>query len=327
MVHQWLGRAVALCLAAAAAPAGAQPAYRLVTTIDLPGDRGGHGDWVAFDPDTRTVWLAQTPAHNVVVLDADRLAIKHVVPGIEQGSNIALTPAYAVLADNAGGVVVILDKRTFAPVPRVYPPGALTTRTAYDGDDQLLLVATGAGTLLTMVAEAPFTVLRQVRLRPDPVQDGPDVGLYVPSLHRLYQPVDRVVDVIDPVAGDIATVWQPEIAGRAKPMAYDARTGHFLLGTTDHRMLVIDRDGAVVATIPLPGAVDETALDEALRVAYVGDKAGQVDVVDLDRSAVVASLPSEPDVHTLVVDLASHRVFVYRNQANKVDVFEPMPAQ
>jgi len=29
--------------------------YKLVKTIDLPGDKGGHGDWVAWDEATGTV--------------------------------------------------------------------------------------------------------------------------------------------------------------------------------------------------------------------------------------------------------------------------------
>ena len=79
------------CLSAAAfiAPVNAQAHYKLVKTLDLPGTQGGHGDWTTFDPASKTVWLSQSPDHNVVVIDAATLAIKSVIPDIKNGNGIA----------------------------------------------------------------------------------------------------------------------------------------------------------------------------------------------------------------------------------------------
>jgi hypothetical protein len=66
-----------------------------------------------------------------------------------------------------------------------------------------------------------------------------------------------------------------------------------------------------------------TALDERGRGAFVGDQAGLVDVINLDTDKVVGSLPAAKNVHTLTVDPASHRVFVYLNESNKLAIFEP----
>ncbi len=131
-----------------------------------------------------------------------------------------------------------------------------------------------------------------------------------------------MVAVIDPQANKVVAVWNPGIKGSGKPMVYDAKTNHFILGTTDLKMLVLDADtGNVLSAIPVEGKVDETVIDEGLRRAYVGDKAGLIEVIDLDTNTVVDSLPSEPNVHTLTVDPVSHVVYVYRNESNKVDVF------
>ena len=324
MKRHWLGLMASLGISWVALPAVAQSSYKLVKTIDLPGDKGGHGDWVIFDADTATVWLAQTPDHNVVVLDAKLLTVKHVIPGVEEGDNIALSPDLAFLANNNhDDMIVVVDKRSFAPVTMLHPQAQGSTRSVLDTNLGTLLVTTDKGEAIVMSAQAPFTVRNRARLQPDPGKDGPDVGLYVPSLRRFYQPVDNVVDVIDPASGAVVAVWTPGIEGRAKPMVYDSKTGHFLLGTVNRKMLVLDQEGHVVATIPIAGPVDQTAIDEGLRRAYVGDKAGKIEVIDLDHDTVVDSLPSEPDVHTLTVDPVSHRVFVYRNASNKVDVFEP----
>ena len=210
---------------------------------------------------------------------------------------------------------------------RLQPQGKGPNGTVYDSKDGLVLVTTDSDDATLFAAVSPFAAKGHFRLQPDPAKNGPDVGTYVAALGHIYQPVDTVVDVIDPVAGGVAAVWKPGIKGSGKPMVYDARTGHFVMGTTDKKMLVLDaKTGAVVATIPVAGAVDETVIDEGSRRAFVGDKAGKIEVIDLDQNKVVDTLPSEKNVHTLAVDPQTHRVFVYRNASNKVDVFSAPPS-
>jgi len=48
-----------------------------------------------------------------------------------------------------------------------------------------------------------------------------------------------------------------------------------------------------------------------------------IEVIDLDTDKIIDTIPSEKNVHTLAVDPGTHRLFVYRNESNKVDVFEP----
>lgn len=107
-------------------------------------------------------------------------------------------------------------------------------------------------------------------------------------------------------------------------MVYDTHTNRFILGTTQKKMLVLDgATGNVVGSIPVAGAVDETVIDQNARRAFVGDKSGVIEVIDLDSDTIVDTIPSEKNVHTLAVDPGTHRLFVYRNESNKVDVFEP----
>lgn len=92
-------------------------------------------------------------------------------------------------------------------------------------------------------------------------------------------------------------------------------------------MLLLEGDsGNVIATIAPRGAVDQTVIDEGARRAFVGDKTGMIEVIDLDTNRIVGSLPSEKKVHTLAVDPATHAVFVYRNESNKVDVSDRVQA-
>ena len=325
MHHRLLSLPAALCLALGVLPAAAAPSdYKLVKTIDLPGSKGGHGDWTTFDPATGTVWLSQSPDHNVVVIDARSMSVAHVIAGIEDGNGIALTPDYAFLSDNGSNAVIVVDKKTFEKVATLKVEGKGPNGAVFVPEGVAVLITTDSDDATMLSAQKPFKALGSFKLKPNPAKNGPDVGLYVPALKRVYQPVDNVVDVIDPDARSVADVWKPGIEGSAKPLVYDAKTNHFLLGTTDKKMLVLDAgSGKVVASIPVAGVVDETVIDEAARRAFVGDKAGMIEVIDLDQDKVVATIPSEKNVHTLAVDTTSHRVFVYRNESNKVDVYEP----
>ncbi len=328
MSQRLMRSALAAILAfACALPATAATGYKLIKTIDLPGGKGGHGDWTTFDPTTGTVWLSQSPDHNVVVIDANTMSIKGVISGIENGNGIAVTPQYAFLSDNQRNVTVVVDKNTLAKIATLTPQGKGPNGTVYDSKSGTVLVTTDSNDATVFSANPPFAALAHFRLRPDPAKDGPDVGLYVPTLDRVYQPVDNVVDMLDLNSYKVLSVWKPGIKGSGKPIVYDHRTNRFILGTTDRKMLVLDpSSGAVLTAIPVKGAVDETVIDEGARRAYVGDKAGLIEVIDLDQDKVVDSLPSEKNVHTLAVDTKTHTVFVYRNQSNKVDVFQMNPA-
>ncbi len=317
----------ALCAAGlfvATVPAvAADSAYKLVKTIDLPGDKGGHGDWVAFDGSTEMVWLSQSPDHNVVVIDTATNSVKAVIPGIEDGNGLALSSSYGFLSDNKSNDTVVVDKQSMQKVATLQPEGKGPNGTVYVPDGGNVYVTTDSGDVTVFSGEPPFKKIANFRLQPDPPKDGPDVALYVPSQKRLYQPIDNVVDVIDPESNKVLDVWKPGIQGSGKPMVYDTKTDHFILGTTDMKMLVLNgKNGSVVATIPVKGKVDMTVIDEGARRAYVGDKSGVVEVIDLDSDKIVDTLPSEKNVHSLTVNTNTHSVYVYRNESNKVDVFE-----
>lgn len=298
--------------------------YRLVKTIDLPGAKGGHGDWVTFDRATNTIWVAQAPNHDVVVIDAKTNTVKKVIEGVEEGNGIALSDRDAFLADGKGNKVVVVDKRSFAKVAELsdvgktpdgvyWEPKAQRLWVAADDDNQLsVFKATGKG----------FEKVAAFKLEPNPAKDGPDVGTFVSVHDRIYQPVDNKIDVIDAKTMKIETVWSPGITKSAKTIVYDPKSDHLIVGTTDKDVLILNaKDGKVVATVPVDGAVDQSVVDSADRRAYVGDKAGHVDVIDLDQNKRVTTIPSDKDMHTLTVDSETHAVYVYRDQGNKVDVF------
>ncbi len=299
--------------------------YKLLTTISLPGTVGGHGDIVTYDPTTDLVWLSQSPDHNVVAIDAATNTVRGVIPGLNNPNGIALTPQDAFLSDAGNNVDVIVDKNTFEQVGSVVATGAEPDGTTYvPSTGQVYVASDTANVEDALNTTAPFAQTASFALPPDPSPDGPDVSLYVPSTDLLYQPDQGQIDVIDPHTNAIVNQFPLLASGDTKPPVYDPVTNHLLVGTTNNQMLVVNATtGQLVSTIAISGSVDETTIDVGARLAFVGDKAGVVDVINLDTSTLAGDLPAEPGVHTLAVNPNDHDVYVYENNSNKVDVYGP----
>lgn len=300
------------------------PHYTLVKTIDLPGKTGGHGDWVTYDPETQTVWLAQSPDHNVVVIDANALTVKNTITGVDSGNGIDLDHRYAFVADATSGKLVVVNKRTFEKVASVDSGGKTPDGVNIDTHSGNIFVANDdSNNEAVFESKPPFKLLNVFKLKPEDSKDGPDVALYVHSLDRLYQPVGGNIDVIDPNTRKILDVLDFGVKSDAKGGIYDSKTNHLIFGTGDKKMLVVDAStGKLVTAIPVAGAVDQTAIDPDKRRAFVGDKTGNIEVIDLDSNTVVDHIATEKNVHTLTVDPQTHRIFVYLNASNKVGVYE-----
>jgi DNA-binding beta-propeller fold protein YncE len=298
--------------------------YELIKTIDLPGTKGGHGDWVTYDPDTETIWLSQAPDHNVVVIDANKLSVKATISEIDVGNGIDINKTYAFIADATPGKLVVVNKRTFKKVASVDSGGKTPDGVTIDTRTGKVFVANDdSNNEAVFESKPPFRLTDTFKLKPEDSKDGPDVALYVHSLDRLYQPVGGNINVIDPNTNKILAVWDFGVQSDAKGGIYDSKTNHVIFGTGDKKMLVVDgASGKLVTTIPIAGAVDQTAIDTAKRRAFVGDKTGNIEVVDLDTNQVIDHIQTEPNIHTLAVDPKTHRLFVYLNASNKVGVFE-----
>jgi DNA-binding beta-propeller fold protein YncE len=258
-----------------------------------------------------------------VVIDAGTNSVKGVISGIGDGNVVALTPKYASMDDAESNLVTAVDKRTLQRVGTFKPQGKTPDGMVFNATaNRIFVTADDTNDVTVVSAKPPFGQVAHFALQPEHAKDGPDVPLLVPTLGRIYQPVDNMVDVMDARTNKVLAAWRPNARGDTRSMEYDTRTKHLFMGTTGKEMRVLDRDsGKVVAIIPLQGAADETTIDEAARRAYVGDKAGVVEVVDLDRNAVVDTIPSEKNAHTLAVDTKTHDLYVYCDDSNKVDVF------
>jgi len=151
---------------------------------------------------------------------------------------------------------------------------------------------------------------------------GPDVGVIVGD--HIYQPIDNIINVINTNERRIVATWFLPFSGVAKGVSYDPINRSLLVGTgSDKAFIVSATDGSVLANISLPGAVDESVIAPRQRRAFIGDKAGYVDVLDLNSRELIQSVPTHPLAHTLTVKATDDyiKLWSYLDQVNEVDVF------
>src|SRR5690349_17334340 len=150
------GLATAMSLIATPVTAAAAGNYVLVKTIDLPGDKGGHGDWTIYDPDTATVWLSQSPDQAVVVIDTDRNDVKGIIPDIAEPTGIGLTPKYAFIADHESGTVIVVDKKSLKKVATLTPEGKGPDGVNFAVKENHVIVTSDSNDATVFKVEAPF---------------------------------------------------------------------------------------------------------------------------------------------------------------------------
>jgi DNA-binding beta-propeller fold protein YncE len=310
----------------ASEPAAASGPYKLVKTIDLPGGRGGTGGQIAFDTETAAVWLAQAPSKNVVVIETGANTVRQVIEGIENPAGICFSEHYAFVADTAANATAVIGKRSLEKATSLKLVGQQPDNVYFDTKNGALWIAASGGelTVYKAVGHGGLKRLAGLKLKPAPTKEPLGKGIYVASKDRIYQPVDDRIEVIDPMSRRTEHTWKVADAVRITSLSYDAKADRLIAGTVGKIVAVIDaKTGKELGKVTLKGEVGAVATDSGTRHAFAADRAGQIAVIDIDRASLAATIPSDAEVRALTLDPHSHFLYVYRDQANKVDVFAP----
>lgn len=297
--------------------------FSLLQTIDLPGEQGGHGDIVAADPDTGTVWIANSPNDSVDVIDTSSNTVVATVPNVGAANGIAFSPDYAFVVDPTNNTTHVIDKYDYHEVTQVDQTGTTPDGVVYiPSTGEVAVASDDANTLDFINAHSLVQTNPTTQLIPENNPVGPDVPSYDAVHDVIYQPDAGALDVIDAQSHQIVNTFNLLDTGNVKPVVYDPVTNDIIAGTTNNQLLVLNADtGDVLKTIDIPGSVDQSAIDVDHRLAFFADKTGTADVVNLDTNQLVNTLPTESGAHTLDVDPATHNLYVYEGNSNTVDVF------
>jgi len=209
--------------------------------------------------------------------------------------------------DNNVYVFDLATNKVLKTIPAGNDPDAII----YDQRARLIYVGDHDGKTATLIDPAAEKVVGSIPLggEPEYPQADPESGLIYQNL----QDTSELV-VIDPQKQ--AVIKRYKIAPGQGPtgLALDAANHRLFSTASNRKLIVLNADtGSIVAVLPIGTGVDGAGYDPALHRVYTANGLGTMTVIQQDSPGqyhVIEDAPTHFGGHSLVVDLATHRIYV-----------------
>ena len=234
------------------------------------------------------------------------------IDGLTRVHGIAVVPDLNLgFASSSGdNVVGVFDLKTNNLLQKI-PAGDDPDAIIYDEQAHLVYVGNHNGKTGMLIDPASLKVVATIPLggEPEYPQADPATGLIYQNLEDTSELV-----VIDPQRQAVTKRYKLDPGEGPTGLALDA-ANHRLFSSTGNRKLIVmnAETGAIVAALPIGAGVDGAGYDPALRRVYTANGIGTMTVIQQDspdQYHVLENAPTHFGGHSLVVDLAMHRVYV-----------------
>lgn len=256
------------------------PPLRLVQEIPLPNVQG-RLDHFTVDPKRKRVIFSGLGNDSVQVVDA--FAGKQIkqIDGLSQPQGTLYVPETDTLyvANSADGRLNIYNGTTFALIKRIdFGPDSDPDNLRYDAAGKKIYLGYGEGAIAAIDATTNARVGTDFKFKGHPEgfqieQNGPRIFVNIAD--------EKIIRVIDRKTGK-QTVWQLPPGHSANfPMVLDEADRRVLIGTRKpSRVTVFNMDtGAVVASVPTTGDMDDMYYDAERKRVYVAGGEGYIGVL------------------------------------------------
>ena len=222
--------------------------------------------------------------------------------------------------DNVVGVFDLNTNKLLRKIPAGDDPDAII----YDEQAHLVYVGNHNGKTGMLIDPVALKVVATIPLggEPEYPQADPGTGLIYQNLEDTSELV-----VIDPVKQAITKRYKLAPGEGPTGLALDA-AHHRLFSTAGNRKLIVmdTETGAIIAVIPIGAEVDGAGYDPVLRRVYSANGVGTMTVIQQDSADqyhVLENAPTHFGGHSLVVDPATHRIYVA--YFGSIAVYDPVP--
>jgi len=222
--------------------------------------------------------------------------------------------------DNVVGVFDLTTNKLLQKIPAGDDPDAII----YDEQAHLVYVGNHNGKTGMLIDPATQKVVATIPLggEPEYPQADPETGLIYQNLEDTSELV-----VIDPLKQAVIKRYKLDPGERPTGLALDAAHHRLFCATGNKKLLVLNTEtGAIVAVLPIGAGVDGAGYDPALRRVYTANSIGTMTVIQQDSPdeyRVLENAPTHFVGHSLVVDPATHRVYVA--YFGSIAAYDPAP--
>jgi YVTN family beta-propeller protein len=315
------------------APAAGGPALKQIATIDLPGPAGRRFDYLTIDDKGRYLFSAHLAAGILYVIDLKNNTVVAAIPGvpgveglayIDEGDKVYTSNWY----ENKIGVVDLGQMKVVKKIPTEDKPDGIAYappfHKAYVSDERAKAEAVVDTRDDRVIATLHFDSETGV-----PQYDRVARKVYVNLQDR------NTLAVIDPATDAVVARYPVAGCQGNHGMAIDPdRHLAFLSCEGNDVLAVFDLDSHQAIThLPMAKGADVVQFDPGLGRIYVACSSGAISVFQMegrDRFRKLEDVPVPKKVHSLVVDVRTHRVYAPAEQENgrpiaKMLVFEATP--
>ena len=312
------------------AHAGAQTLKR-VATIELPGPPGQRFDYLTMDYEDHYLLSAHLGPGILYVIDVRDDKVVKAIPEVPEITGVEYTPGLGKAytsnrGENKVGVVDLKLMRVVGRIPLTDKPNGST----YAAEFGKMYVST-YGTEEAVIDVRKDHLVKSLRFASTgmPQYDAVGKRVYL-NLHN------GEIAEIDPSSDTVVGQYRIADCERNHGLALDPKGRRAFVLCNGNRVLnVFDLDGhGSVASIPIPPGSDVVKFDPGLGRIYAACLSGFISVIeeqDPDHFRKLEDVPVEPNVHSLAVDVETHRVYAPEQEEKgqpvaRMLVFEPVVA-
>ena len=305
---------------APSAETGQQPAgttLKQIAVIDLPGPLGRRFDYLAIDDDDHYLFSAHLAAGLLYVIDLQTHTVVKAIPDVPGIEGIAYVPELKKVYtsnwwENTIGVIDLTQMTVVKKLPTEDKPDGI----AYAAPFHKLYVSDERGK-----AEAVVDVREDRIVTTLHFDSETGVPQYDPVARKVYVNLQDqdVLAVIDPATDMVVARYPVQGCRGNHGMALDPEHHRAFLSCEGNDVLTVFNldTHQSIAHLPMPKGADVVQFDPGLGRIYVACSSGAISVFqedDPDQFRKLEDFPVEPNVHSLSVDVQTHRVYAPEEQ-------------
>jgi Uncharacterized conserved protein len=304
-----------------------------VAKFDLPGPAGKRFDYLTVDDEDHFLLSAHLGPGILYVIDLRSNKVVKAIPGLPGITGLEYVPGtHKVYTSDWGEEEIgIVDLQGMTVIKRL-PTAAKPNGSTYAAPFRKVYVSNTLGKAVTVIDVDKDAIVKRLEFASEtgmPQYDSSAQRVYVNLRNR------NEVAEIDPATDTVVGRYPVEGCQFNHGMALDAEHHRaFLLCSGNRTFTVFALDThQSVAHLPMPAGADVVKFDPGLNRIYVACSSGFISVFqaqDADHYQKLEDFPVEKMVHSLAVDLATHRVYAPEQEEQgqpvaRMVVYEAVP--
>jgi len=283
-----------------------------IAAIDLPGPKGQRFDYLTMNDEDGYLLSAHLGPGILYVIDVHTNKLIKAIPGVPGITGLEYVPGLRKVYTSDWGEekIGIVDLRKMSVMKRL-ATAAKPNGSTYAAPFRKVYVSDTLGKAVAVVDVDKGEIIKTLRF--DSETGMPQYDSAARKVYVNLRSTNHVAEV-DPATDRILGQYPVEGCQFNHGMAVDSeRRRAFLLCGKSRTMTVFALDNhRAMAHLPLPPGADVVKFDRGLRRIYAACSSGVIAVYqegDAEHFRKIEDFPVQKMVHSLAVDVSSHRIY------------------